>query len=147
MREIKFRAYITYGYTTQELNDPDMFEELQTTGLGFMDIPDLIDFENERIKYDSDWYDKDRFELMQYTGLKDKNGVEIYEGDIVKAVSFARWIGFIKYLPEKSAFVLWDYEKLPYRDDFVYLSQFEDGFEILGNIYENPELMEVSNDK
>ena len=59
MRDIKYRAYIPYGYTSQELNDPGLFEEIQETGLGFIDIPDLIDLKNQRIKYDSDWYDKD----------------------------------------------------------------------------------------
>ena len=132
-----YRAFIKYGYTEDELNNPDMTEEIKETGLGFIDTPDLIDFEKQRIKYDCDWYEKDRFELMQAIGMKDKNGKDIYEGDIVKAVSFARWIGLIKYLPEKSAFVLWNIENMPYRDDYVFLSQFEDGFEILGNIYEN----------
>ena len=129
MREIKFRAWDK--------------ESKRFTNYALLDDKAMF-FE----KHLGTWKPStDRFVLMQYTGLKDKNGVEIYEGDIVKAVSFARCIGFIKYLPEKSAFVLWDYEKLPYRDDFVYLSQFEDGFEILGNIYENPELMEVADDK
>ena len=117
-----------------------------------MSLVDAIDFEHDEIygKNGCERYTPKPFkdiELMQYTGLTDKNGKEIYEGDIVEVWSFVRWIGFIKYLPEKAAFVLWDYEKFPYLDDFVYLSQFEDGFEILGNIFENPELMEVSNDK
>lgn len=80
--------------------------------------------------------------VLQSTGLFDVNGKEIYEGDIVKAVSFARWIGVVEYLPEKAAYILKDIEKQPYRDDYVFLSQFEDGFEILGNIFQNKNLIE-----
>lgn len=81
--------------------------------------------------------------LMQSTGLKNKNGAEIYEGDIVKAVAFLKWIGIIKYDNEKAAFMLDGVNDTHTRDNYVYMSQFDDDFEILGNIYENPELMEV----
>ena len=81
--------------------------------------------------------------LMQSTGLKDKNGVEIFEGDIVKPVSFASWIGVVKYSPENAAYILDDYNNEFIRGENVYLSQFNEGLEVKGNIYENPELMEV----
>lgn len=81
--------------------------------------------------------------LMQSTGLKDKNGVEIYEGDIVKPVSFASWIGVVKYSPENAAYILDDHNNEFIRGENVYLSQFNEGLEIIGNIYENPDLMEV----
>lgn len=80
--------------------------------------------------------------ILQSTGLFDVNGKEIFEGDIVKAVSFARWIGVVEYSNEKTAFILRDIEKSPYRDDYVYLSKFEDGFETLGNIFQNKNLIE-----
>lgn len=81
--------------------------------------------------------------LMQSTGLKDKNGVEIFEGDIVKPVSFASWIGVVKYSSENAAYILDDHNNEFIRSENVYLSQFNEGLEIIGNIYENPELMEV----
>lgn len=81
--------------------------------------------------------------LMQSTGLKDKNGVEIYEGDIVKPVSFASWMGVVKYSSENAAYILDDHNNEFVRGGNVYLSQFNEGLEVKGNIYENPELMEV----
>lgn len=88
-----------------------------------------------------------RFVLNQYIGLKDKNGKEIYEGDIVKAISFARWIGVVKYSDENQAFIFDDLDKKYRGKSTVFMNQFDDGFEILGNIYENPELLkEIAND-
>ena len=81
--------------------------------------------------------------LMQSTGLTDKNGAEIYEGDIVKAVAFLKWIGIVKYDTERAAFMLDGINDTHTRDNYVYMNQFDDDFEILGNIYENPELMGV----
>lgn len=125
MRDIKFRAWDKIKKQMSDVRVIDWLNKM--VDLPYPDIErewDINSNENEVV-------------LMQYTGLKDNNEKEIYEGDIVKAVSFAKWVGLIKYLPEKSAFVLWNIEKQPYRDDYVFLSQFEDGFEVLGNIYDN----------
>lgn len=87
-------------------------------------------------------------ELMQSTGLKDKNDKEIFEGDIVKPVSFARWIGCVKYLPDQAAFIIDEHNNDYLRESSVFLSQFSDGLRVLGNVYENPELLEeISKEK
>ena len=69
--------------------------------------------------------------LMQYTGLKDVNGKEIYEGDIVSHGTFTNTIKYFK-----SAFCLYDEQ----RDEYFIFHQPEDT-EVIGNIYENPELL------
>lgn len=67
--------------------------------------------------------------LMQYTGLKDKNGKEIYEGDIV------RWsIGIREVFYHKSMFAI------KYNENIVMPTSHEEG-EVIGNIHENPELL------
>ena len=89
-----------------------------------------------------------RFVLSQYTGLKDKNNREIYEGDVIKVISFARWIGVVEYSDENQAFIFDDLDKKYRGKSTVFMNQFDDGFEILGNIYENPKLLkELTNDK
>ena len=95
--------------------------------------------------YGENLYEKiclNRFEIMQSTGMKDKNGTEIYEGDIVKPVSFASWIGVVKYSSENAAYILDDHNNEFIRSENVYLSQFNEGLEIIGNIYENVNIIE-----
>jgi len=85
--------------------------------------------------------------LTQSTGIKDKNGADVYEGDIIEATissrwtGVSRWIGVVKYSVERASYILEDINE--FLSDFTYLKQSSNGFEIIGNIYENPELMEM----
>jgi len=76
----------------------------------------------------------DSWTLMQYTGLKDKNGVEIYEGDIVEHKN--GWTGVIVFNQEDCAFIS---ENVRDRKDTAWLAP--DIQAVIGNIHENPELL------
>lgn len=114
-----------------------------------------------------DWgnINQERYLLLQYTGLKDKNGKEIYEGDILAAKFNGAYIERVywKGPPDVIAEVYWDFSGFRlnchghkdrrYADfhDFIDQREWEDEHglgmvnrkhtEVIGNIYENPELL------
>jgi uncharacterized phage protein (TIGR01671 family) len=80
---------------------------------------------------------------LQYTGLKDKNDNEIYDGDIVKCLLATE--------PEDKGFICkfkdyrWKFNNVRYPDDDFYgtvnYNYIQQNCEVIGNIYENPELL------
>lgn len=115
---------------------------------------------------DGDLYkDFDHVILMQYTGLKDKNGTEIYEGDIVKipyvdpmgelhvntssgnsSVGFEKG-QFVVYRTEPQALIDWCEKKQgDYISNYGNLTIVSDTttLEVIGNIYEHPHLLEAT---
>jgi uncharacterized phage protein (TIGR01671 family) len=133
MREIKFRAWDKEYKKMMEWGK-------QLKGLSQNGIKTVMSYNSEDGW--SDCYNLKDIELMQYTGLKDKNGKEIYEGDIVK------------YFDNKEHIVV--VENIKELGTGMYLKRVGSGYytlnpsvirdyevEVIGNIYENPELLEV----
>jgi len=128
MREIKFRAW--------NINDKEMFKVEQITFANNCD-----EFGASILDKHNDFHKIKDIELMQFTGLKDKNGKEIYEGDILTSNYIVSWnnklCGFIvKHSNKLLGYPLYETGGL------LDLSLTE----ILGNIYENPELLKEKNE-
>lgn len=86
----------------------------------------------------------DEIELMQSTGLKDKNGKEIFEGDIV---DYKGREAVVKWHGSYASFIYRFVDGLKERVsewDPLFLACYN--FEVIGNIYENPELLEVKSE-
>jgi uncharacterized phage protein (TIGR01671 family) len=79
--------------------------------------------------------DKKGWVLMQYTGLKDKNGKEIYEGDIVADRDTSDCVFGVKWDVAKAGY----YMPPEFDEEYAY-SIGAVSLEVIGNIYENPEL-------
>ena len=84
--------------------------------------------------------------FMQYTGLKDKNGVEIYEGDLLQSFYNDGEIHEVIWHEESASFRVATYLDNRHGGSFAELFFMDDIHEncnkIIGNIYENPELLQ-----
>ena len=79
--------------------------------------------------------------VMQWTGLKDRNGVEIYEGDIVNYHFVEDWSKMVcQWNGDKAEFALYDPSDKHYWG--VNAGDISERAEVIGNIHENPELIE-----
>lgn len=143
MRDIKFRVWDT--------NNKEMLEVQE------------LDYQNSyngqpmvRTTMYNDHFDTEDMILMQYTGLKDENGKEIYEGDIIEfsydtfTGNFDTKIGkgTIEFI--SGAFYIKPFEiegkkikDIENGEWFLLYSVNEDTLEVIGNIYDNPELLEA----
>ena len=123
MREIKFRAWDGYRMTT--------------AGISFNNTTGVLGGEVFGSKGDIQ-----EMPVMQYIGLKDKNGVEIYEGDIVDAFDWG--VGPETQKPICRSVVEWDSQEAAWQLNPQPTEDRYDLFRslaVIGNIYENPALL------
>ncbi len=142
MREIKFRAWdkelesMLVGNNQYGSEEPGISLHLLSSGTFTRLWESLAIFK-----------ESERFTLMQYTGLKDKNGVEIYEGDVFHANTKGTDMQGEIYFKEGCFRMKYGYQnpkKDERKDYFLSSVILNDGaavMEIIGNIYETPELL------
>ncbi|WP_169783706.1 YopX family protein, partial [Campylobacter mucosalis] len=131
-REIKFRV--------RDITDNQMLnvDYMRLDNGNVLYVTGKTFFENDG------WFLDNGIELMQYTGLKDKNGTEIYEGDIVKFDPSVQPLGDMPQDGEVGIikYVLNSFVVVPQSDCSINYNIDEIGdWVVIGNIYENPELL------
>lgn len=126
MREIKFMAYEKAYNVIREVVSINFADKTVVLKDDFFDDVRLLNF--------------DDVNLMQYTGVKDKNGKEIYDGYITKDT----------YGTQIPMVVTWDdagFRTLGKHNGEQYVGYVKDSCEVIGNIYKNPELLGRKNEK
>ena len=109
-----------FRFRAWDKEEKEFYEEIQNLWLG-------------RVRYFTEYlHNEERFVVEQCTGLKDKNGKLIYEGDIVRYTRYARtYEEEYKY----TQIIRWELYEFN-------IKNWEDEKEVIGNIHENPELLE-----
>ena len=128
----RFRAFLIEAKTMRDVVEIDFIENMFCLQVGRATI--------------GEWFWYRDLELMQSTGLKDKNGVEIFEGDIV--VNQYGNVGYVAYLQQEAGFVV-VLKKSDYRLGHRNTGESYDvttNHEVIGNIHSNPELLEQANE-
>lgn len=131
MREIKFRAWTGLNIIHDFLvARPQFADQLKI----------MTDKDFAKSQYSlNDWV------VMQFTGLRDGNGTEVYEGDLIKITSLDKEYPLIDEIHEvrwpSYSVVLYPGDLQEDCDDMQYLTQGDYIYEVIGNIYENPELL------
>lgn len=139
-REIKFRAWLTSGHGITYLNGSHMEYNIILKNGKYASVESGWDIQGV--------YD---YPVMQYTGLKDKNGKEIYEGDVLKVYKPNTYIKAndlheVRWHKSKSCFAYFNLRCNFFdegRSGLITVGENQHGrwCEIIGNIYENPELL------
>lgn len=131
MREIKFRGIPLFG---NEFVFGSLIIEKNEKG---EDTYTIRRYENGKVSY----FEVKPESVGQYTDLKDKNDVEIYEGDIVKFIPSGEYGKVTTFGKSQNLGIEWENSKTAFFTPMFYLCC-ESELEIIGNIYENPELLE-----
>lgn len=135
MREIKFRAW------NKEMKYMSPVEQLNEMKSVLIYIPEQSN-EDGDVEWDVEFIPMEKVELMQFTGLKDKSGKEIYEGDIVKSWNIPKTNYSIREIrwgsPRYAGFYLCSGE---HNLEALIDAVCEAHIEIIGNIYQNPDLL------